>query len=518
MSELFSLNFRWYQIRLVLAITLAAIALSVIATHRVAAQSFGTVTIGQALDVTTLNPTQNTVKYMRRVFRHIFDPLLSIDADSVAHPVLCKRWKRLDDVTWRFYLRKGIKFHNGEPFTAEAVQLALKEFQTKPSRGAALFSGIFKEAKIIDGHTVDLITNYPYAFVVPFLADNLYPVPPKYYQKVGRDKFGSNPIGTGPYKFESWRKGDRVVLTANANHWKGKPKADKVIFWAMPEASTRVAALSNNEADVIANVLPAHAARLEKLDNVHLVVAPASAQPIWGGMVVSRPHLKDVRVRKAVNYAVNKQALVDKLLHGYGKVMNQGCAAGSVCWNPDLEPYSYNREKARQLLAEAGAKGMKLSIHFSGIVSQSSELAQAIAGYLRAVGIEPQLIQEEWAVMAKKVFDFKNKQKDLGDIFLIYYAAGPDVERLQFELFGEGGSYNWNHYANPKLTEIYKKAKNTFDETKRKQLFKEANRIVNEEVPWLFLYEPLTLWGVSNRFKWKAGANDMFFTEDMQLR
>ena len=518
MRQSYSLKSRLRRFTGALTVALAAVGCLLIAAPEVAAQSFGTVTIGQPIDVTTLNPTQNTVKYMRRVFRHIFDPLITIDANSVAHPVLLEKWETLDEVTWRLHLKKGVKFHNGEPFTAEAVQLALKEFQTPPAREAALFTRIFKEAKIVDEHTVDLVTNYPYAFVVSLLADALFPVPPKYYQEVGREKFGLNPIGTGPYKFESWNKGDRVVLTANADHWKGSPKAAKVVFWAIPEPSTRVAALLSQEADVIASVLPAHAARLKNGKNVHLVVAPESAQPIWGGMVVSRPQLQDVRVRRAVNYAVNKNALTDKLLNGFGKVMNQGCSAGSVCWNPKLDPYAYNPQKARQLLAEAGVKDLKLSIHFSPLVSQSSDLAQAIAGYLKAVGIQTQLIQEEWAVMSKKVFDFQNNQKDLGDIFLIYYAAGPDVERLQAELFGEKGGYNWNHYANPKLTELYKNASTTFDEKKRKQIFMEAGRIVNQEVPWLFLYEPLSLWGVSDRFQWKAGATDMFFTEDMQLR
>ena len=482
------------------------------------AQSLGTVTIATHLDVDTLDPTQNINTHQRWVYRHIFDPLITLSADGKVMPAAAERWQQIDPLTWRFHLRKGVKFHNGEPLTAEAVKLTVELMQKTTSQARSYYSK-FKEVKVIDDLTVDLITEKPFANTLILVADYLLPVPPKYFAEVGADGLARRPIGTGAYKFVSWRRGDRVTLEANRDWWNGKPKADRVVFWPIPEPGTRVAALLNGEAQLIANVPQIQVDRVKGSSAARIEAAEAGALPIWAGFVVDREGLRDKRVRQAINYAVNKQAIVDRLLQGYGRAMGQPCSAQTSCYDSALAPYPYDPEKARALLKEAGVTNLTLKLHFpTGVVPNGPELSQAIAADLAKVGIKTELLQDEWKVFAGKLFDFKKNQADLGDVFLMYYKAGPTIELVLSTVLVSGRNWNWTHYSNPKVDSAWDQAESTVDVAKRTALFKEMAAIVRDEAPWLFLYEPLPLYGVSNKINWKVRSDEFIYVEDMTAR
>ncbi|MDN2568619.1 ABC transporter substrate-binding protein, partial [Aquibium sp. A9E412] len=334
------------------------------------AGALGSVTIATHLDLDTLDPTQNINTHQRWVYRHIFDPLLTHDTEGQVQPALATRWERVDDTRWRFWLRDDVTFTNGEPFTAEAVKFTVELMQRAESQAKSYYNE-FAAVEIVDDHTVDLVTKGPYSATLSLITDYLNPVPPKYYQEVGEEGFAANPVGTGAYMLDAWNRGDRIILKSNPDWALGTPKADEVVFWVVPEPATRISALLNGEADVIATVPAIQASQVEDADNVRIEASDVSVQPIWGGLIVDRPELQDVRVRHAINYAVNKQAIVDRLLRGYGRVMGQPCPSDSSCGNPQIEPYSYDPEKAKALLEEAGATGMSLEINFpTGVVPQ----------------------------------------------------------------------------------------------------------------------------------------------------
>lgn len=497
---------------------LAATVVSAAVAGPAAAQSLGTVTIATHLDVDTLDPTQNINTHQRWIYRHIYDPLITHDTKGNLRPALAVKWEQVNETTWRFFLRKDVKFQNGEPFTAESVKFTIQRMQLKTSQARSYYSA-FKEVKVVDDHTVDLVTHEPLANVLTLIADYLNPVPPKYYEEVGDKKFSRLPVGTGAYKLQSWRRGDRVTLAANNDWWGGVPKAVSVVFWAVPEPATRVAALLNGEADFATTVPPIQVKRIERSERARVELSAAGVQPIWGGIIVDRPALKDKRVRHAINYAVNKKAIVDRLLLGYGKVMGQPCPFETSCYNPDLKPYSYNPEKAKQLLKEAGAKNVTITLNFpTGVVPQGPELAQAIATDLAHVGIKAEIKQDEWAVFAGKLFDFKNKQAGLGDSFLMYYKAGPTVERVLATVLVSDRNWNWTHYNNPKVDALWKKAETTFGKKERTTALREMAALVREDATWLFLYEPFSIWGVSNRIAWTARNDDFIYVEDMNAR
>lgn len=475
----------------------------------------GTVTIATHLDLDTLDPTQNINTHQRWVYRHIFDPLLTHDTEGNVQPALAESWERVDDTRWRFKLRQDVTFSNGEPFTAESVKFTVELMQRNTSQAASYYNE-FAAVEIVDDHTVDLVTKAPYAATLTLITDYLNPVPPKYYQEVGEEGFAAKPIGTGAYTLDTWNRGDRIILKPNADWALGTPSADEVVFWVIPEASTRIAALVNGEADIISTVPPLQATQVEEAPAARIEASSVSVQPIWGGLIVDRPELQDVRVRKAINHAVNKQAIVDRLLRGYGRVMGQPCPSETSCWNPDVEPYAYDVEKAKALLAEAGVTNMDLVINFpTGVVPQGDILSQAIAADLQKVGINATIQQDEWSVFAGKLFDFTNKQANLGSLYLMYYKAGPTLERVIATILVSDRNWNWKHYNNPKVDELIRAAETAPDDDARGAAMREMAAIVHDDAPMLFLYEPFSLWGVSDRIAWKARGDDFLFVEDM---
>lgn len=497
-----------------LATSMIAASVMLTAAHAQDAP-LGKVTIATHLDLDTLDPTQNINTHQRWVYRHIFDPLLTHDTAGEVQPALAERWERVDETRWRFYLRKGVTFTNGEPFTAEAVKFTVELMQRKQSQAASYYNE-FASVEVVDEHTVDLVTKGPYSATLTLITDYLNPVPPKYYQEVGEQGFAANPVGTGAYMLDTWNRGDRIVLKPNPNWSLGKPKASEVVFWVVPEPATRISALINGEADIATTIPAIQAQQLENAANAHIEASKVSVQPIWGGLIVDRPELKDPRVRKAINLAVNKEAMVERLLRGYGRVMGQPCPSETSCWNPDIKPYPYDPEQAKALLAEAGVSNLSLQLNFpTGVVPQGPLLAQAVAADLQRVGITANIQQDEWSVFAGKLFDFTNKQANLGSLFLMYYKAGPTLERVIATILVSDRNWNWEHYNNPKVDELIRAAETASDDEARAKNMREMAAIVHEEAPWLFLYEPFSLWGVSNRIAWTARGDDFLFVEDM---
>lgn len=482
------------------------------------AQQLGTVTIAQHIDLDTLDGSQNVTTHHRYVFRHIYDPLLTLDADGQVQPALAESWENIDPVTWRFRLRHDVKFQNGEPFTAEAVKLAI-ELSRDPAAQSRSSMSIFSDVKIIDDYTLDIVTRQPAANALYQIADFVFPVPPRYYHEVGAAAFAQKPIGTGAYKVVSWQRGDKITLEANPDWWGGTPKATQVVFWAIPEASTRVAAVLNGEADIASQVPPIQVPRFEGSDTAHIDASDAGVQPIWGGMLNDRKPFDDIRVRRAVNHAVNKQAIVDRLLRGYGRVMNQPCSAATVCFVDGLSDFEYDPEKAKALLAEAGVGKVSVTLDAPiGIVPQAAEITEIVAGNLRAVGFEVKTRVEEWPVFSKRLFDVANRQAELGDMFLMYYKAGPTAEGTIRNITESTNDWNWTHFVNAEIDEHWKDALADFNPETRKVTLQEISRIHHDQAPWFYLYEPLSVWAISNRLEWKPRNDDFVYVEDMNLR
>jgi len=477
---------------------------------------FERLTIALHLDLDTLDPTQNINTHQRSVYGHLYDGLVTYDRDGVIQPALAHRWERLDDVRWRFWLRDDVRFTNGEPVNAEAIRFSA-ELMQRPTSQAASFFGEFAAFEVVDEHTIDFVTGTPYSATLTLLAHYLHAVPPAYYQEVGPEGFAANPIGSGAYMLDRWQRGDRVVLRANPDWRLGTAQAAEVVFWVIPEAATRIAALINGEADMVAVVPALQAGQIESAPGVRIVASRSSTQPIWAGLVETREGLTDRRVRQAINYAINKQALVDRLLRGYGRVASQPCPYQRECWNPDVEAYPFDPDRARALLAEAGVTDLSITLNFpTGVVPQGDLLAQAVAADLRRVGITAEIVQDEWSVFAGKLFDFANRQARLGDMFLMYYGAGSTLERIIATVLVSDRNWNWTHFNNPRVDELFAIAQSTADAAAHQAAMYEIAEIVHDHAPWVFLYEPYSLWGVSDRIEWSPRlVDDLMFAQEI---
>jgi peptide/nickel transport system substrate-binding protein len=482
-----------------------------------AAAEFERLTIGLHLDLDTLDPTQNINTHQRSVYGHLYDGLVTYDRDGTIQPALAHRWERLDDLRWRFWLRDDVTFTNGEKVNAEAIRFSAELMQRKTSQAASFFSE-FKAFEVVDEYTIDFVTGAPYAATLSLLAHYLHAVPPAYYQQVGPEGFAASPVGSGAYVLDRWQRGDRVVLRANPDWRLGTAQAAEVVFWVIPEAATRIAALISGEADMVAVVPALQANQIEAAGGVRIVASRSSTQPIWGGLVESREGLSDQRVRQAINLAVNKQALVDRLLRGYGRVASQPCPYQRECWNPAIEPYPHDPDRARALLAEAGVSDLKITLNFpTGVVPQGDLLAQAVAADLNRVGITAEIVQDEWSVFAGKLFDFANRQAALGDTFLMYYGAGSTLERIIATVLVSDRNWNWTHFNNPRVDELFAVAQSTSDTEAHRAAMYEIAQIVHDHAPWLFLYEPYSLWGVSDRIDWSPRlVDDLMFVQEMK--
>ena len=489
--------------------------------HSVFAQdgggSIGDVTVAVHYTIDTLDGTKTVTTPHRSLFQNIYDPVISYNAEGELIPGLAESWENVDDTTIRFHLRQGVEFSNGEPFNAESVKFSFDQTQLPDAQSRNNFS-IFSEVSVVDDYTVDFKTASPDAVAVHQIADFLYPVPPKYYQEVGATAFAEKPVGTGAYMVKQWLRGDRVILEPNPNWWKGTPKAGQVQFWTVPEASTRIAAVLSGDADIASQIPPIQVAQVEDSNRAHISASTAGVQPIWAGIVTDRKPFDDIRVRRAINYAIDREALIDRLLKGYAKPMAQPCAANMSCYDPDVKQFGYDPEKAKQLLAEAGVENLSITLDApAGIVPQASEISQFIAASLERIGINVEIRLDEWSVYTSRLYDNKNHQAELGDVFLIYYRGGIGGPSTLRHMLDTRSSWNWTHRDDPEGDALWDKVAVTFDEAEQAKMLKEISMRVHEEAPWLFLYEPLSLWAVADKYKWDAENNDFIVIEDISL-
>ncbi|MBI3977199.1 MAG: ABC transporter substrate-binding protein [Chloroflexi bacterium] len=480
------------------------------------ARKLGTIRFGQAFDLDTLDPTRVVQTPWRRVYGHMFDPLfhrIYKDGQPERVPKLGLKIERVDDTSYIYTLRQGVKFSNGEPFDARTMVFT-REKMLDPTSQAAGGAGQIDRIEVLDEYRMKVVMKVSDPFAEDAFVDSFFPVPPKAYADMGGTKeFGVKPIGTGPYLLEEWRKGDRIAMKANPNYWGGAPLAERVIVRVMPEVSTRVDALLNKEVDIVEGLTPLQAQRIKDSDVARVSVAPGSPQPIWVGLMNDRPPLNDKRVRQAINYAVNKEAIVRRVLLGYGEVMSQACASGTDCYNPAVKPYPYDPKKAKELLQAAGHDQIEIPFQFSsGVTVGGKEIVQAIAADLAAVGIKVNPIDVERGAFLRDFTDGIGRHKGFGDIFVMYYAAGirPQTVALRRVLVSTD-SWNAEHYVNPEVDRLIKESDKEFDAEKRKALYYRVAEIVNEDAPWLFLIAPKSIWGVSKSLRWEAQSDDMLW-------
>lgn len=336
-------------------------------------------------DPITLDPLKQFSDKNYTLCRQIFEGLVHFDPEGKIEPSLAVSWERTAPDRMRFNLRKGVRFHNGEPFGAEAVQYSIARY-VNPETGfpGAYFIDSISHIEIIDGDTVELVTKYPDALLLNRLAGLVLMLPPKYIKEKGLEYFGGNPVGTGAFTFKKWEKGSRIEFAPNKDYWlKGFPKLDGLVFKFIPYEK-QLKALLSGDVDLLTD-LPGTRTLMVKGNPKFAVLKKPSFYTMPVALNVSSGPLSDLNVRKALNHAVNKENLIRYDLLGNGTPIATLSMPGETGHNFSLAPYEYDLKKARRLLARAGwTNGLTLR----AVIKKNAErAAKIIVSDLKKIGV-----------------------------------------------------------------------------------------------------------------------------------
>lgn len=474
-----------------------------------------TLVIAQGVDPTTLDPQNHYETPAFNVCLNIFDTLLQRTADMKIEPLLATSYKLINDTTWEFKLRKGVKFHNGEDFNAATVKFSLERMaDPKNKLRQSVFQGLIDRVEIIDDYTVRIITkrSYPYLDAQLCLVGAM--LPPKYVQEKGAAYISTNPVGTGPYKLVRWMKDDQLVLQANENYWRGAPRIKKAIFRPIPEATTRVAGLQTQELDIIVNI-PPHLMRLMEWKGRSFVSRVPSVRVIFIAYDITKGGpVADKRVRQAIAQAIDLESIIKKVLEGNGIRLGSPFTKNHFGYDPAIKPYPYDPEKAKKLLAEAGyAKGFDFVFNSpSGRYLNDKEVAEAVAGDLRKIGINASVRTHEWGTYMSMMYGHNAYPAYL----LGWGNTTFDADGTIFPLMRTGQVLS--NFTNPKLDPLIDQGQTIMDKNKRQKIYSEAAKVIKEEVPWAFTYQQMDIYGVNERVNWKARTDERLVVFDMSFK
>jgi peptide/nickel transport system substrate-binding protein len=482
-----------------------------------AAQQGPRLTIGLSAEPTTLDPHLSGEIPAHNIARNIFDALLFRDEGMRLTGGLAESWRLVNPTTYQFKLRRGVKFHNGEPFNAEAVKFSIeRQLNHAKSRAKAALAPVEK-VEVVDEYTVNVVSKGPFPVLLARMtyagSGSVVMLPPKYVQEKG-DDFAAHPIGTGPFKFVEWVKGDRVTLEANPDYWRGKPRVQRVTFRFVPETATRIASLLNGETDIIENVPPDQVERVAGSPNA--VVGKTS-----DGMIVAYYQfdtradspVKNRKVREAINHAIDWDTIVKDLLRGHARRRPVPLDPGDLGMNPGVKTFAYDPEKAKKLLAEAGyPNGFAFTMPTSnGRYMEDRAVTEAIAAYLGKVGIKATVQPTEWGVYLKML-----AEKRTGPVFIIGWGSGLfDADVLVDEF---GCKVTYSTYCNEQVEELIQKARSEANPEARVKLYHRAQELLVEDAAFAGAYQPAALFGISKKVDWKPTIGELIFLWNAGVR
>lgn len=450
----------------------------------VMAASGKTLTVLVPAEFPHLDPSEVVSGDQYMVKYHIYNRLYTFNEKMEPIPdLVVKDGVSKDGMTWTFTIRSGVKFHDGTPLTAEAVKYTVERMMKSTGNQKALYSMI-KEVVVKSDTQFEMVTNG----IFPALRNNLaHPdaaiVPPGADQKLGKN-FGKQPVGGGPYKFVEWLTGAHLTLVRNEDYYGPKPYFDRIEFKFVPDATTRVLMIDAGQADVALRLPPSDIPRLKA--NQKVKIEKVLGRNIYFALNNIKPPFNDLRVRKAVNFAVDKQAICDKVLFGSGQPAVSLVEA--VNYTIKVGPYPYDPAKAKAMIKEAGAAGAKIVLLTpTNRYMLDSEVSQAVAGFLRQAGLDVEI---------KAVGDFPSftdmvRRGEFSMHMLGWGGSTGDPDnayRIQLHSNNAGKIWNGGSYRNPKADRLIEAGAKEFNLKKRAQIYGDVQKVVWDDAPWLFLH------------------------------
>jgi peptide/nickel transport system substrate-binding protein len=470
--------------------------------------------VAQGGDISTFDPHFSTSSNDIRVSFNLFDNLVSRHPDGRLHPGLATEWKREGQTTYTFKIRQGVKWHNGDPFTAADAKWSLERTwdPNAKTRVSTVFTTIDR-IEAPDAATLIIHTKKPDPLLparLAFYGGQI--VPKKYLESVGNDAFNAKPVGTGPVRFASWTKDDRVVLEANPDYWGGRIEVDRVVVRSLPETAPRIAALLKGEVDVITQLPPDHG------DRVASNAATKLQGALYAGLYVlavnsKRPPLDNPLVKQALSLGIDRDLIVKELWRGRGIVPTGPIAKGDNHYDASLPPLAYNPKEARERLKKSGYKGEEVVIETTvGYTANDKPMSEAIASMWRDVGVNAKVEVLEYSVRAQK-----NRDKTFKGLWWSDPTSTlADPDDMMWRLLGPGGPQDyWRH---PRFDELGEAARFSIDEKFRGEAYKEMTKIFLEHLPWLPVIQPYEDYGLQKYVEWTPNPNQQFEIRRFNLK
>jgi len=451
--------------------------------------------IGIGVDAESLNPQETTTATIQNICEFMYDRLYYQNAEAENVPMLvADKSVSKDGLIWTFKLRRDVRFHDGTAFNAEAVKASLDRLRHPKTRAPLRFYvGMVDRVEVVDDYTIQIHLKYPYGMLESIFSHTVTcPISQKAIKELG-DRLSARPVGTGPFKFGEWVKGERIVLVRNDDYYGRKPTLEKIIFRIVPEHATRTAMLRAGDLDVIESPQPPDVPALQRDPDLKVIGEPSS-RIMFIGFNNQKGPFKDKRVRQAFNHMVDKDAIVSKVMFGTADPLEGPMPAGYFGYHR-IGQYTYDPDKAKELLRAADFpmdKTVSL-ITPTGRYAFDKQVAEAVQAYINDIGIKVELRTYDWptyhAMTRKPVEENETELFLLGwrnpilDPDILYMAA------LHSRAWAPRGM-NTAFYKNPEFDRLIEKARISQSPAERKELYKKVSMVLWDEAPLLFLYEP----------------------------
>ena len=461
-------------------------------------------------DRENLDPDQagGTIDYM--VLMHVFDHLIARNPETMKLiGGLAESWKSTDDLTWDFRIRKGVKFHNGEPVNASAVKFSIDRV-LDPAQKSYLrdrFKGI-TQVQVVDEYGIRLKTDKPNPVLLERLT-NLPIMPPAYVKDKGDAYVAKNPVGSGPYRFVEWVRGQRLVLEAAPGYWGPPPAVKTLVFRPITDVSTAIAEMLAGSVDLIRLVPPDQIPVIEASGKAYITAAPIIRVIYLSFDVIGRAGptpVQNIKVREAISHAVDVDGIITHVLGGRGLKLGTIVNPMKFGYDPSIKPVPYDPGRAKQLLAEAGqANGLTLNfMTYSGSIIASRQVGDAVAGYLAKVGIQTTRQHIEDIGLSTNL----ERTGKLKDIYLGSWGSWSvfDADMILYPRFHSTEAFAY--VRDPKLDQWLDIGRNTVNPGKRMEVYAEVQRYIADNYLVFPMYAQTSIMAVSNRINYKAASDE----------
>jgi peptide/nickel transport system substrate-binding protein len=460
------------------------------------------IAVCQSSDVLTLDPTTDSSALGINVFLNVFDQLSEIRHDGSVGPLLAESWEASDDQTvWTFTLRDGVKFHDGTPLTIEDVIWTYQKILADAKSPVRAYLSQVKSLEKLDARRLRFTLGIPFATFAKQVS-LVSIVSRAAYEKLGAQQFAVTPVGSGPFKVARWVKDQAVELNANADYFRGTPKFQKVLFKPVPSEAARASALLTGELDIVPVLPPSLVDTLSNKPGIKIVKVPSN-RAVFAGFNVQDPVVANPKLRLAANHAVDREAITSKLLRGMGEPLGQLAAPAIFGYDPSIKPPKYDVALAKSLLQEAGYKGEKILFQYpNNRWAFADQVAQAVAGYLGAIGLNVQLQSMEFSAF----FPLWVANK-LSALYM--FSIGTTIMDADLLLNLEyESSTSHGYWKSDEVDALARQQRAEKDPAKRQQAMSRIWQLSLESAAFVPLYAEIQAYGVRDGLTWSPRPDE----------